>query len=82
MNKNIISGITPLMIAAGLNCYKIAKKLILLGAYINIVDDKQQSVLMYCIPENSIKIAKLLLSRNQINIEKNNFWLECINVCD
>ncbi|BDC93645.1 ankyrin repeat domain-containing protein [Treponema bryantii] len=68
VNNNIVSGITPLMIAAGLNCYKSAKKLISLGAKIDITDDKQQTVLMYCIPGNSLRIAKLLISKNKIDI--------------
>lgn len=74
VNKNIVNGITPLMIAAGLNSYKSVKKLISLGANINMVDNKQQSILMYCIPGNSLKIAKLIISKNVIDIESKTIY--------
>ena len=69
VNNNIVSGIIPLMIAAGLNSYKSLNKLISLGADITIVDNKMQTVLMYCIPGNSFRIAKLLISKNIIDLE-------------
>ena len=74
VNNDIVNGITPLMIAAGLNSYKSLKKLISLGANINKIDDKKQSVLMYCIAGNSFKIAKLLISKKTIDINSKTIY--------
>ena len=69
VNHSIINGITPLMMAAGLNSYKSFEMLMSLGANLDSFDDNKHTVLIYTIPKNSIKTAKLILSKNIINID-------------
>lgn len=70
VNQYFGYGFTPLMIACLINKSESVKLLLELGADINAVDVNDCTSLMYVAKSNNAKIAKLLLSNPNINLEQ------------
>ena len=74
INKNLVDGITPLMLST-LNCsYEFVELLINSGADMNLLDISNDNLLMYAATQGAKELAELIISRSKIKIDSKNLY--------
>lgn len=74
INKDLVDGITPLMLST-LNCsYDFVELLINSGANMKLLDIYKDNVLMFAATQGSKELAELIISRSKIKIDSKNLY--------
>lgn len=74
INKDLVDGITPLMISALFNLYDFVELFLNHGADTNKKDIYKNNLLMYAAIHGSKELAEIIISRSKIQIDSKNLY--------